>query len=111
MGVNQNTKNNVSLTPPSSISSPPASNTPTAMTIAMQNAGSKKTSNQLALEAMRNAGSKTTPLPSTPRVVTPSANTTRTPTQNAPKPSSNVSWGTYLFWGVVVLLIIKSCAK
>ena len=111
MGVNQNTKNNVSLTPPSSISSPPASNTPTAMTIAMQNAGSKKTPNQLALEAMRNAGSKTTPLPSTPRVVTSSANTTRTSTQNVPKPSSNVSWGTYLFWGVVVLLIIKSCAK
>ena len=117
MGVDKPVKNN-SFTPPSgfgssvpTVTAPTAPTAPTAMTIAMQNASGKKTSNQLALEAMQNASSKPKSIPPIPTVVAPTNNSSRAPPQSSPTPSSNVGWGTYLFWGVVVLLIMKSCFK
>jgi serine/threonine protein kinase len=71
-----------------------------------------KTPNELALEALRQSGVKTS--------TRPSPTTSRTgsgkPQPNHPQPpkkstSNDVSWGVYIFWGVLILFALKLCSK
>lgn len=109
---NTSPKNNllatrVKLTPTSS-----TTNTQTSVGIAMQSAVQNKTSNQIALESLRNSGAKSSSLNNSNINIRPIPPRTKSINQpSSPKQTSDTNWGAIIFWGIVIVIALKSCIR